>query len=440
MKTNYDVIIIGGGASGMMAAVTAGRLGKSVLVVEKNDELGKKLKITGGGRCNILNAEYDQKLLLQNYGEADKYLHSLFSKFTMTDTVEFFKSIGVNIKIEDRKRAFPTTERAPDVYNALKKEMDKYKVEVLLNSKVTHIHNDTQLDGNKNTITSIEVNSKEEYTADKYILSTGGKSHPETGSTGDGFIFLKRLGLSVLDPTPTLVPLYVKSNWINKSSGKTIKNVKMTFFIDGVKVKSKNKIKNGVLSNKTSDTDKNVNILCTHTGVSGPSIINVSQYVQEWLDEGEVTASIDLYKNMNEKELDDHIINIFDNNKNKKLKNVLDQIHTDGVLEEIFLDRENNLSDIDLEKEVNSITKIERKKIVQALKNIRIKVGGLMEYDKAIVANGGLVLDEVDFKNMSLKKIHNLYVTGDILNIHRPSGGYSLQLCWTSGYVAGVGK
>ncbi len=442
MKTNYDVIIIGGGSSGLMAAVTAGRLGKSVLIVEKNSELGKKLKITGGGRCNILNAEPDQKVLLKNYGEADKYLHSLFSKFSMSDTVQFLKSIGIEIKIEDRKRAFPTTESSLDVYKALKKEIDKWNVTILLNSKLTQICLDKETKQQSKLVSSVEVNNKDTYTADKYIFSTGGKSHPETGSTGEGFTFLKNLGVNITDQTPTLVPLYIKSDWINKSSGKSIKNVKLSFYIDDIKVKSSNTvksgIKNGVLNNKTDDVDKNVNILCTHTGVSGPSILNISKHVADWIEEGELTVVVDLFKNLNEKELDAHIMNVFDQNKNKKIKNILNDVHTDGVLEEVFKDIENGLVDIDLEKNVNEVTKIERKKIVQTLKNIKLKVGGLMGYEKAIVASGGVELDEIDFKNMSLKKIKNLHVSGDLLNISRPSGGYSLQLCWTTGYVAGV--
>ena len=472
-SNKYNLIIIGGGASGMMAAATAAakladtNSKKKILIIEHNTELGKKLKITGGGRCNILNAEEDTEKLLANYGKSKKFLHTTFAEFGMQDTVDYFKNIGIEIKTEDKKRAFPISEKAVDVYKALESEMYKYKnqdgsniVEVMLSTKVLGIstkkieNNKQQVLGvrilnkskskanNENKLTKKEsdyhaenvsseneINGEELLVSDKYILATGGMSHAETGSTGDGFNFLKSLRLKIVDPTPGLTPIKIDSKWVHKLTGKTLKDVKVTFHVDGIKRK--------VLNNKNPfDCTLDINILCTHFGMSGPSIINTSKEIREWLNEGEVIMSLDLFKDKDEKELDEFLLEIFDRNKNRKLRNILNVIYPQSTLESIFQYTE-GLDKIDLDKDVHSITKDERKLMIKNLKNLKLKVEGLMGYDKAIIADGGLELSEVNFKNMSLNLIENLHVTGDILNISRPSGGYSLQLCWTTGYIAG---
>lgn len=450
--SKYNLIIIGGGASGMMAAATAAakladtNSKKKILIIEHNTELGKKLKITGGGRCNILNAEEDTEKLLANYGKSKKFLHTTFAEFGMQDTVDYFKNIGIEIKTEDKKRAFPISEKAMDVYKALESEMYKYKnqdgsniVEVMLSTKVLGIST-KKIENNKQEVLGVKIlnqskNNKTEskieelLVADKYILATGGMSHAETGSTGDGFNFLKSLRLKIVEPTPGLTPIKINSKWVHKLTGKTLKDVKVTFHVDGIKRK--------VLNNKNPfDRTLDINILCTHFGMSGPSIINTSKDIREWLNEGEVIMSLDLFKDKDEKELDEFLLEIFDRNKNRKLRNILNVIYPQSTLESIF-QYTAELDKIDLDKDVHSITKDERKLMVKNLKNLKLKVEGLMGYDKAIIADGGLELSEVNFKNMSLNLIENLYVTGDILNISRPSGGYSLQLCWTTGYVAG---
>jgi len=420
---NYDVIIIGGGASGMMAGVVAAReaRGQKILIIEKNSSLGEKLKITGGGRCNIFNAEYDTKVLLKNYGEGEKYLHSLFSKFDVSDTEKFFKDIGIEIKIEDRKRAFPKSERAVDVFEALNKEIIKNSVEIKYESKVE------QILFSEGIVSGIKIfNDKNIYTAKKYILSTGGYSHPETGSTGDGFKFLENNNIKINKPTPSLVPVIVTDNWVKGLTGKSIENIKLTFFVDGIKKKLI----------KVDKETKN-RILFTHFGLSGPTILNNSKLISDWIKEGSVVLSLDLFPNLDEGDLDKNLLSIFDQNKNKILKNVLKEIYPGNILEEIFLDKDNILNSISLDREINDIKKEERKLIIKTLKSLTINISGLMGYDKAIIADGGVDLSEIDFTNMSLKKIQNLYVTGDILDIVRPSGGYSLQLCWTTGFVAG---
>ena len=226
------------------------------------------------------------------------------------------------------------------------------------------------------------------------------------------------------------MPLKVDSKWVHALTGKTLKDLKITFYVDGIKRK--------VLVNKdTYAPEKDINMLCTHFGVSGPSIINISREVKEWLNEGEVIMQLDLFRDKDEKQMDEFLLEIFDRNKNRKLRNILNAIYPQSMLESIFKDTANNLHHIDMDKEVHSITKDERKSMIKNLKNLKLKVEALMGYDKAIVADGGLELSEVNFKDMSLNLIENLHVTGDILNISRPSGGYSLQLCWSTGYAAG---
>jgi predicted Rossmann fold flavoprotein len=409
MEQTYDVIVIGGGASGMMAAGRAASLGKRVLLLEKNPKLGEKLRISGGGRCNITNAEEDVRVLLKNYGDAEQFLYSAYAQFGVPDTFTFFESLKLPLVVQARKRAFPHTERAGDVVRALEKYMKAGKVTVLVGTKVSRIVTE------KNKITHI-LAGKEKYTAKSYIIATGGVSHPETGSTGDGFKWLKALGHSIVDPTPTIVPLSVKETWVHKLSGVSLTFMKITFFLKGKKEFSK--------------TGK---LLFTHFGLSGPLILNSAGAVGELLDRGPVTAQIDAYPDTDLGILEDKIIAVFDANKNKSLKNVIDQIVPHGM-KSIF---ETILRSVDVEKKVHSITKEERRKIAETLKGLSLTITGLMGYDRAVVADGGIPLVEMDMKTMRSKVLENLLVTGDLLHINRPSGGFSLQLCWTSGFVAG---
>lgn len=407
--TTYDVIVIGGGASGMMAAAVASHSGKRVLILESNKTLGSKLKITGGGRCNITNAEENIRTFLANYGKAEPFLYSAFSRFGMQDTFSYFEKRGLPLVVQARKRAFPYTEKALDVYNVFKKELDYNKVTIRTLSPVKKINHK---DG---VIESVEIKGEKFY-ARSYILATGGMSHPETGSTGDGFIFLKELGHRVKDPTPSIVPVEVSDKWVHMLAGVALSFMKITFFQDGKKQFSK--------------TGK---ILFTHFGLSGPLILNSATRIGDLLQNGSVEAYIDVYPDTNHGALDQRITNIFDANKNKILRTVFKEIAPEGTfkaLETIF-------SDIDFNTKVHSVTKEQRKKIVHTLKALPLSITNLMGYDRAVVADGGVYLDEVDMKTMRSKLFSNLFITGDLLNINRPSGGYGLQLCWTSGFIAG---
>ncbi len=406
----YNLIVIGGGPSGMMMAGRAADLGARVLLLEKNKILGKKLKLTGGGRCNITNAEFDVRKFLENFPESKEFLYSPFSKFSSKDTFDFFEGKGLPLVVETRKRAFPKTQKATDVVAVMEKYVKRNGIEIKVGVRIKSIENK---DGK---IVSVKTSKDEEFFADNFAIATGGLAVPGTGSTGDGLSMLKKLGHIISQPNPNIVPLTTDEEWVHSLSGTTLSFMKISFFQDG-----KAKIK------------KTGKILFTHFGVSGPLILNSAYEVKKLLTTGNVTASIDMFPDTEENELERRILNLFDKNKNKLAKNILPEILPAKLAEIILALPDLNLS----EREVNSITKEERKKLVKKIKNLTFEITGTLGFDKAVVADGGVVLEEVDFKNMTSKLYPNLYLLGDILNVNRPSGGFSLQLCWTTGWVAG---
>jgi len=406
----WDVIIVGGGASGMMASAVASSRSLSVLLIDKNKFLGEKLKITGGGRCNITNNEPDIHKFLKIYGEGAPYLYSPFSIFGVKDTFQYFESRGLPLVVQSRNRVFPATEKALDVYNVLYKELVKNKVEIKTNCVVNKIIE------NGNKIININT-SQGQFYAKSFVLATGGMSHPETGSTGDGLVFLKDLGHSVSDSTPDIVPVSVKENWVKSLSGTALSFMKITFFLDGKKQFSK--------------TGK---ILFTHFGLSGPLILNSAKSIKGLLDKGEVKAFIDLYPDTTLGDLEKRIIKVFDLNKNKILKTIIKEFVPDGM----HLAIQEVIDFIDIDTKVHSVKKEERYEIVKLLKALPVSITGLMGYDRAVVVDGGVDVSEIDMKTMRSKKFSNLYVTGDLLHLNRNSGGYSLQICWTTGYIAGT--
>lgn len=405
----FDVIVVGGGASGMMAAGIASSRGKKVLLLEKNLRLGEKLRISGGGRCNITNEEYDVRAFLSHYKSAADFLYSPFSEFGVSNTFAFFESLGLPLVVQARNRAFPHTQKAIDVCNKLIENLKKYEVIVKTNCGVKKV-----LQEGKEVI-GVETNQGI-FKAKSFIFSTGGVSHPETGSTGDGFKWLRTLGHTVKDPTPTIVPLSVEEEWVKSLAGVSLSFMKITFYLEGKKQFSK--------------TGK---VLFTHFGLSGPLILNSAAEVGELLLNGQVTATIDTYPDTNLGDMDKKVVNLFDSMKNNELKTAFKELVPAGTaraLQTIF-------PKMDFAKKVHSVTREERKQIVNTLKALPITITGLMGNDRAVSADGGVVLSEVDTKTMRSKILDNLYLTGDLLHINRPSGGYSLQLCWTTGFVAG---
>lgn len=406
----WDVLIIGGGASGLMAGAVASAHSLSVLVLDKNKSLGEKLKITGGGRCNITNNEPDIHKMLKVYGEGAPYLYTPFSIFGVKDTFTYFESRGLPLVVEARNRVFPATEKASDVFNILHKELTKNNAEVKLNCTVSDIIHK----GNK--IISVNTNQGQ-FSARSFILATGGLSHPETGSTGDGLRFLRDLGHTVVNPSPDIVPIMVGDSWVKNLAGVSLSFMKITFYLDEKKQFSK--------------TGK---ILFTHFGLSGPLILNSARNIKILLDKGIVTAHIDLYPDTNIGDLEKRIIKVFDLNKNKMLVSIMKEIVPDGMAKAFG----EIIDFIDLDTKVHSVKKEDRRKIVDLLKALPVSVEDLMGYDRSVVSDGGVILSEIDTKTMRSKLFGNLYITGDLLHLNRNSGGYSLQICWTTGYVAGI--
>jgi predicted Rossmann fold flavoprotein len=403
----YDVVVVGGGASGMMAATVAAERGRRVLLLEKNRELGTKVRISGGGRCNITNAENDVRTLLKKYGGAEQALYAPFARFGVPETFAFFEERGLPLVVEANQRTFPKTQKAGDVVRVFEEALVAAGVFIQTTTPVTGLTVDGGL------ITSI-LAGKNIYRARSYVFATGGVSHPETGSTGDGFSWLTNLGHTVRPPLPTIVPLATSEAWSHALAGKSL-HAKVTFMVDGKKA--------------FAETG---NILFTHFGLSGPTVLNAAARVADLLWKGQVTARLDCFPNDDEGALDKRLLQLFDGEKNKTLKNSLRSL-LPGVVTAVL----SSLPTIDPNKKVHSVTKEERRFLCRSLKALPLTITGLMGFDRAVVADGGVDLVEVDTKTMQSRLIKNLFITGDLLNIRRPSGGYSLQLCWTTGYVAG---
>ncbi len=408
IKDEYDVIVIGGGPAGMMSAGRSAERGLRVLLIEKNPVLGKKLSITGGGRCNITNAEFDTRTLLAHYGDAESFLYSPFSQFGVQRTFDFFTGKKLPLIIEERKRAFPHTEKAVDVTRVMTDYVKNHNVTVLTDTPVCGFET------KEGKVTGIVTDARV-YKADAYVIASGGRSHKETGSTGEGISWLKELGHRTHEANPNLVPLVVKDTWVKRLSGTTLSSVRITF------VQNKEKyVKEG-------------NILMTHFGLSGPLILNSAHRVKEMLVKGVVTAQIDLFPRDDVGALRAKFQKLCEENGNKSLFNALKEWFPKGVVEAILVSFPQDAGAL----KVHGLTREVRHALVDRMKTISLTVTGTMGYDWAIVSDGGVDLEEVNTKTMQSKLHPNLYFAGDVLHINRPSGGYSLQLCWTTGWVAG---
>ncbi len=410
-EISYDVAVIGGGPAGMMAAGRAAACGAQVVLLEKNASLGVKLLLTGGGRCNLTNAELDQRVLLSRFDEAAKPLFSPFSQFGVPDTLEFFQAHGVSTKVEAENRVFPVSDSAQSVLQALVEYMREGKVTVILDAEVMGF----EIADKK--ICGVRLKERGTVRAKSFVLATGGKSRPETGSTGEGFLWLEAIGHTIIAPRPSLVPLRVAESWVTELAGASFSEAKITVLQNEKKLFPARKGK----------------ILFTHVGLSGPLVLNMSRSVSEWLPHGPVLISLDLFPQVNLGELDRQLQAILATTKNKRIRNSIVGF-VPPILIPVFL----RLIGVDSAKLTHSVTRDERLALVRLLKDIRVTVTGLLGADKAIITSGGVALSEVDCKYMRSRLYPNLYLAGDILNIDRPSGGYSLQLCWTTGFVAGT--
>lgn len=407
---DYDVIVIGGGPAGMMAAGRAAECGAQVALLEKNTTLGTKLLITGGGRSNVTNAEFDQHIFLRKFGVAEKFLYSPLSQFGVQDTIDFFHAHGMPTKVEGEKRVFPVSDSAQSVWDALVSYMRAGNVTILTDMAVIG------LETTGDTVSGVRMKNNTVLRAKNYIFATGGQSHPETGSTGEGLRFLEKIGHTIIEPRPSLVPLRVREAWVSALAGVSFSDAKFSYFHKEKRVES-----------------RRGKMLFTHIGLSGPLVLNMSRGISEFLEYGAVSVSFDFLPAKNIGEIDREVQAILETQKNKQIKNSLDRFLVPAMIP-VFL----KLTGVNPEKLVHSVTRDERMALARLVKNFRMTVVGLLGVDKAIVTSGGVPLEEVDCKYMRSRKFANLYLVGDVLNIDRPSGGYSLQLCWTTGYVAGT--
>lgn len=393
----------------MMAAGRAAECGATVVLLEKNARLGEKLLISGGGRCNLTNAEPDIHNFLAKYKEAAKFLYSSFAQFGVSETLDFFHARNMQTKIEPGNRVFPSSDRSQSVFDVLKAYMGEGGVTVLSGSIVS------SLEGADGNVTGVLLSNGKRIVGTRYILATGGKSHPETGSTGDGFTWLSALGHTIVPPDPSLVPIRVKEKWVKELAGLAFEDAKLSLVLEGKKQKG-----------------QRGKILCTHVGLSGPLVLNRSKEIGESLKHGETFVSLDFFPAMNATLFDRMLRDVLNTHANKQIQNALREC-IPPLLIPILL----RLAPIDPEKASHSVTREERLSIGMLCKDFRFTVAGLLGADKAIVTSGGVALSEVDFRTLQSRLYANLFLVGDILNIDRPSGGYSLQLCWTTGYVAG---
>jgi predicted Rossmann fold flavoprotein len=405
---HYDVIVVGGGPAGMMAAGYAGIRGRSTLLLEKNEKLGKKLLISGGGRCNITNNKQDVRVMLAKYKGKGKFLFSAFSQFSVKDSISFFEHRGVTLKEENEGRMFPTTNKAQTVWDALVNFMKEGGVQVHTRSGVSGIEKDAE-------DFILTLRSGEVLRAKTCVVATGGTSHPETGSTGEGYEWLAKLGHTVVPNNFALVPIALKDVWVKSVSGVGLKDAKLTMFSDGKK--------QSVYTGK---------LLFTHFGISGPLALNMSKEVGDALAHSTVTLHLDLFPSHDSHALRLLLQDLLSTESNKKLKNVLTTL-LPGALVSVLLEH----AKIDGETPSHSVRSVERVTLITLLKAVPLTVKSLLGKDKAVISAGGVALTEVNMKTMESKVVPNLYLIGDVLDIDRPSGGYSLQLCWTQGFVAG---
>lgn len=405
------IIVIGGGAAGMLASIYAAKNGHEVTVYEKNEKLGKKLYITGKGRCNITNAA-DMETLFEHVVTNKKFLYSAFYGFTNQDMIAFLKELGLQTKIERGDRVFPASDKSNDVIKVLQAEMEHLGVSIKLNHEVTEVlvedgrYQGVMVKGKQKPVRSSCV-----------IITTGGFSYQTTGSTGDGYRFARKMGHTVTDIQPALVPLVIKQSFCKEMQGLSLRNVEVT-------------IKQG----KKQVYQNFGEMLFTHYGVSGPLILSASSFLDKYIKQKkELALSIDLKPALSEEQLDDRIIRDFEKNRNKQFKNALDELLPKKLIPVMIRE-----SDIDPEKKVNTITKEERRQLVSSIKGFTMSIEGFRGFQEAIITRGGVSVKEINPSTMESKQAAGVFFAGEVLDLDALTGGFNLQIAWSTGYTAGI--
>ena len=415
------VIVIGGGPAGMMAAITAKENKNDVLIIEKNNQLGKKLLITGKGRCNITSS-LEMEDFIKNTPGNGMFLYSAYQQYTNKDIIEFLKQQGLEVKEERGNRIFPVTDKSVDVLKCFTKKIKELNIEIKYDTKVEEILTET-IDG-ENTVVGVRT-EKEMIKANKVILATGGKSYPLTGSTGDGYRLAEKLGHSITPIKPSLVPLEVYDKTeCQELQGLSLRNVEI----------------------KLIDREKNKQIyedfgemLFTHFGVSGPTILSSSAHlvryknIDKLFHEKKIVLKIDLKPALDQKKLNDRILRDFEEVKNKQFKNSLDKLLPQKLIPVII-----RRSKINPNKQVNEITRKEREELIKQIKDFEMIIKGFRPIEEAIITSGGINIKEINPKTMESKKAKGLYFAGEIIDVDSYTGGFNLQIAYSTGYVAGL--
>ena len=404
------VIVIGGGAAGMMAAIHAGELQNEVTLIEKNEKLGKKIYITGKGRCNVTN-NADIDVVFKNINRNSKFMYSALYGFDNMAVYSFFEENGCPLKVERGERVFPVSDHASDIIKTLTKALKDRHVSVKLNTEVSDIKVEN------GAVSGVILKDKSFIPADKVIIATGGMSYPTTGSTGDGYKFAKKFGHTVEDIKPSLVPLVTKESWVPTLKGLSLKNVECKLISDGKVV--------------YKDLGE---MLFTHFGVSGPLILSASSYFVSAKEKAkEISLVIDLKPGLSIEQLDKRILKDFESEKNKQFKNSLDDLLPKTLIPVIV-----ELSGINPSKQVNEVTKEERKALVNLLKNLTMTPVDTSKIDEAIITRGGINTKEINASTMESKLVKNLYFAGEVIDVDAMTGGFNLQIAWSTGYLAGA--
>ncbi len=422
-----NVIVVGGGPAGMFAAYFAAKNGHKVTLLEQNEKLGKKLYITGKGRCNITNAS-DMEELFNNVCSNQKFLYSAFYSYTNEQVVDFFEGYGLRTKVERGNRVFPVSDHSSDVIATLAKALKDVGVEVKLYTRVTKLLTEDALDENGETIladkkngvlqqniTGVVLEDGRSILSDRVILATGGISYPSTGATGDGYRFAEKLHHKIIEPTPSLVPFETKEHWATELQGLALKNV-------AIEIRR---------NDKAIYVDFG-EMLFTHFGISGPMILSASAAIKPEYFKEKLQLYIDLKPALDKEQLDKRILKDFEEAKNKQYKNSIQKLLPSKMIPVVI-----SLSGIDPDKKVNEITKEERNKLVNLLKALPLTITGLRGWNEAIITKGGVSVKQVNPSTMESKLVNGLYFCGELLDLDAMTGGYNLQIAWSTGYLAG---
>lgn len=402
------VIIIGGGAAGMMAAYQAAKCGNDVSLYEKNEKLGKKIFITGKGRCNVTNAcEIEE--LLDHVVTNKEFLYSGFYSFTNDAMMEFLEELGCPLKVERGNRVFPVSDHSSDVIAALQRGLRKENVDIYFNTTVKKILIEDGI------VIGVRLASGDTVKADKVVVATGGMSYQATGSTGDGYDFARKSGHKVTKLTPALVPFEIKEDYCKQLMGLSLRNVAVTMTADGKKI-----------------YDDFGEMLFTHFGISGPVVLSASSYIGKYQGK-ELKFIIDLKPALNKEQLDHRVLKDFNKTLNKDFVNSLDHLLPKKLIPVMI-----ELSGIPEHKKVNEITKKERERFVSLLKHLELTITGVRGFKEAIITQGGVNVKEIDPGTMESKKIKGLYFAGEVLDLDAVTGGFNLQIAWSTGYLAGM--